>query len=453
MPPRAGDPEPADGAPLRLRGEAGGGAGGASVRRARVLPGAAGPSAATIAASARGFGGTLAFEVAGGSSPAAGRGGAGARLDRREPRQRDDAGRAPGLHDAPAGGSRGPARGRDRRRAPAGRGGLEDADDPSTTSCAPSTRHEATTRGGPLRRRPAEHDLLHLALGDRRRIPTERGRADRDHAGRGRLAPDCPGPPRCRARAARCRVTDGERWRGGAASEAGSRELVAADGSREPIDVVFPVLHGLFGEDGTVQGLLELAGVPYVGAGVLGSAIGMDKDVQKRLFRDVGLPVGPYEAVHETDRRDDPDAVDAAVEPSGTPVFTKPATLWILGRRAEGRRTGRPGRGARRGVPLRPARRRRARVRGRPGDRVCGPRERRTGRVAGRRDRAGGHEFYDYEAKYLDEYGAQLSIPADLEPEVLEEVQRLAVAVFRARPAAPGWRAWTSSWRARTCSG
>ncbi len=57
------------------------------------------------------------------------------------------------------------------------------------------------------------------------------------------------------------------------------------------MDVVFPVLHGTFGEDGTVQGLLELAGLPYVGAGVLGSAVGMDKDVQKRLFRDAGLPV------------------------------------------------------------------------------------------------------------------------------------------------------------------
>ena len=58
-----------------------------------------------------------------------------------------------------------------------------------------------------------------------------------------------------------------------------------------PLDVIFPVLHGTYGEDGTVQGLLELAGIAYVGAGVLGSAIGMDKDAQKRLLRDVGIPV------------------------------------------------------------------------------------------------------------------------------------------------------------------
>ncbi len=60
------------------------------------------------------------------------------------------------------------------------------------------------------------------------------------------------------------------------------------------VDVVFPVLHGTFGEDGTVQGLLELAGLPYVGAGVLGSAVGMDKDVQKRLFEQAGLPIVPF---------------------------------------------------------------------------------------------------------------------------------------------------------------
>ena len=63
------------------------------------------------------------------------------------------------------------------------------------------------------------------------------------------------------------------------------------------MDVVFPVLHGTFGEDGTVQGLLELAGLPYVGAGVLASAVGMDKDVQKRLFEQAGLPIVPFLAV------------------------------------------------------------------------------------------------------------------------------------------------------------
>src|SRR5579864_9652415 len=68
------------------------------------------------------------------------------------------------------------------------------------------------------------------------------------------------------------------------------RPIVPEPRANPEIDVVFPVLHGTFGEDGTIQGLLELAGLPYVGAGVLGSAVGMDKDVQKRLFEQAGLP-------------------------------------------------------------------------------------------------------------------------------------------------------------------
>ena len=227
-------------------------------------------------------------------------------------------------------------------------------------------------------------------------------------------------------------VTDGSGAAVELASEAGSRELVAADGSREPIDVVFPVLHGPFGEDGTVQGLLELAGVPYVGAGVLGSAIGMDKDVQKRLFRDVGLPVGPYEAVHETDRRDDPDAVDAAVEALGYPVFTKPATL---GSSVGVRKVAGPdGLGAALDEAFRYARLavvERAFEGAREIECAVLGNDEPVASLAGEIVPEG-HEFYDYEAKYLDEHGAQLSIPADLEPEVLEEVQRLAVAAFRA---------------------
>jgi len=73
-----------------------------------------------------------------------------------------------------------------------------------------------------------------------------------------------------------------------------------------PLDVVFPVLHGTYGEDGTVQGLLELTGIPYVGAGVLGSAVGMDKDTQKRLLRDARLPIGKYFALTRAEHHDDP---------------------------------------------------------------------------------------------------------------------------------------------------
>jgi len=91
-----------------------------------------------------------------------------------------------------------------------------------------------------------------------------------------------------------------------------------------PVDVIFPVLHGPFGEDGTIQGLLELADIPFVGAGVLGSAVGMDKDVQKRLLRDAGIPVVPFMAV----RARDVEKKLASVEESiGFPCFVKPANL------------------------------------------------------------------------------------------------------------------------------
>ena len=102
---------------------------------------------------------------------------------------------------------------------------------------------------------------------------------------------------------------------------------MAADGSRAPIDVVLPVLHGPMGEDGAVQGMLELADVPYVGAGVLGSAVGMDKAVQKVLFAAAGLPVVPYEIVREPEWDEDAEGVAARVAALGYPVFTKPATL------------------------------------------------------------------------------------------------------------------------------
>ena len=216
------------------------------------------------------------------------------------------------------------------------------------------------------------------------------------------------------------------------AAEGTSTEIVGVDGSREPIDVVFPVLHGPYGEDGTVQGLLELAGVPYVGAGVLGSAIGMDKDVQKRLFRAAGLPVGPYEAVREPVWIDDPESVEAAAEALGYPLFAKPATLGssvgvskvhgpqdLAGGLDEAFRYARD---ALLEKAAEGAREIECAVLGND-DPVASV----AGEIVPE-----GHEFYDYEAKYLDEHGAELVIPADLKPGVLEDVQRLAVAAFAA---------------------
>ncbi len=94
------------------------------------------------------------------------------------------------------------------------------------------------------------------------------------------------------------------------------------------VDVMFPVLHGTFGEDGTVQGLLELAGLPYVGAGVLASAVGMDKDVQKRLFEQAGLPIVPFLAVRRSEWEYDRARILKAIKKKFRfPFFVKPATL------------------------------------------------------------------------------------------------------------------------------
>jgi D-alanine-D-alanine ligase len=212
----------------------------------------------------------------------------------------------------------------------------------------------------------------------------------------------------------------------------GARALVAEDGSRTQIDVVFPVMHGPFGEDGSIQGFLEMAGVPYVGAGVLGSAVGMDKAVQKVLFRAAGIPVVEAEVVHERDWVEDPEAVAARAEHLGFPLFCKPAAL---GSSVGITKVHEPG-------ELRAAVDEAMRF----GRKVVLERSVEGAReiecaVLGNDDPVAsvageivprGHEFYDYEAKYLDEHGSELLIPADLPAATLDEIQRLAVAAFLA---------------------
>ncbi|MGZ4124252.1 MAG: D-alanine--D-alanine ligase family protein [Actinomycetota bacterium] len=214
--------------------------------------------------------------------------------------------------------------------------------------------------------------------------------------------------------------------------EPGAQALVAADGDRTEIDVVFPVMHGPFGEDGSIQGFLEMAGVPYVGAGVLGSAVGMDKAVQKVLFHAAGIPVVEHEVVHERDWEEDPQAVEARAAHLGYPLFSKPATL---GSSVGVVRVEDP-------VELRPALEEAFRY-GRKAvleTAVEGAREVEVA-VLGNDDPVAsvageivpkGHAFYDYEAKYLDEHGAELLIPAPLDDATHQEIRRLAVAAFEA---------------------
>jgi D-alanine-D-alanine ligase len=212
--------------------------------------------------------------------------------------------------------------------------------------------------------------------------------------------------------------------------EAGEAALVTERGDRSPIDIAFPLVHGPQGEDGTLQGLLELAGIPYVGAGVLASAVGMDKAVQKVLFTAAGLPVVPHEVIQEREWEEDPEAVEARAEHLGYPLFAKPATL---GSSVGITRVGGP-------PELRPALEeafayaRKALLERSMEDAreiECGVlgNDEPVASVPGEILPAG--DWYDYASKYLHEQ-TRLEIPARLPPEETEELQRMAVSAFRA---------------------
>ena len=197
-----------------------------------------------------------------------------------------------------------------------------------------------------------------------------------------------------------------------------------------PLDVVFPVLHGPFGEDGTVQGFLELAGVPYVGAGVMASAVGMDKVVCKKIFEAHNLPILPYLSILRRQWQRDPDAVIAACESVLTyPMFVKPANLGssVGVHKAKNQAELRAGLAdaarydrkllIEQGVEAREIE---VSVLGNDEPIASVP-----GEVIPSR------EFYSYAAKYLDN-ASELLIPAPLREEQREQVQQLAVAAFRA---------------------
>ena len=191
-------------------------------------------------------------------------------------------------------------------------------------------------------------------------------------------------------------------------------------------DVIFPVLHGPLGEDGTVQGLLRLAHVPFVGAGVLGSAIGMDKDVTKRLLIQAGLPVARYVTVHDHERRP---SFEELVERLGCPMFVKPANM---GSSVGVQKVDDPEALA---DALQSAFSFDAKVLieesvdGREIECAILGNERPEASIPG--EIIPKHEFYSYEAKYLDDAGADLRIPADLDEDTIRRVQELAITTFR----------------------
>lgn len=213
---------------------------------------------------------------------------------------------------------------------------------------------------------------------------------------------------------------------------AGDAALAVSGAAALGVDVVFPVLHGPLGEDGAMQGLLELGGLPYVGAGVVGSAVGMDKDVMKRLLTEAMIPVLPYVTIRLHDWEKATTPFLSRCESLGFPLFVKPANL-----------------GSSVGI-------RRARTHeelflaiehafefdtkvvveqglDHPREVECAvlgdddPEASTVGEIVV--DHPDG--FYSYAAKYIDEKGATLKIPADLSSEQRERVQALAVKTFR----------------------
>lgn len=193
------------------------------------------------------------------------------------------------------------------------------------------------------------------------------------------------------------------------------------------IDVAFPVLHGPFGEDGTIQGLLRIAGIPFVGAGILGSAIGMDKDVMKRLLRDAGLPIGKFHVIEK--QFSNKMNYTEIVKDLGLPVFVKPANM-----------------GSSVGVNMANSENEfieAVECALQYDDKII-IEEQISGReiecsVLGKDDPIASlpgeivpqADFYSYKAKYIDADGAKLLVPADLPPHAVTSVQKLAIETFK----------------------
>jgi D-alanine-D-alanine ligase len=192
------------------------------------------------------------------------------------------------------------------------------------------------------------------------------------------------------------------------------------------VDVVFPVLHGTFGEDGTVQGLLEMADLPYVGAGVLGSSLAMDKQKTKEIWKQTGLPVVEFVVV----RDDSPESIAAVAQRFRMPVFVKPVTAGSSVGVTKAHRV----------EELPPAIAEALRfdakamvepaVEGREIE--CAVLGNEPAEAFEPGEILPAHEFYSYEAKYVDPEGAELLLPADLPEATSRQIRELAVAAFQA---------------------
>ena len=221
---------------------------------------------------------------------------------------------------------------------------------------------------------------------------------------------------------------------------AGDRSLTVLEPGQPPralgdVDVVVPLLHGPFGEDGTIQGLLDLADVRYVGSGVTASAVMMDKAMMKVVFTAAGLKVGPYVVITDREWRRDPDTALATVEPLGWPVFVKPA------RAGSSMGISKVDDAAGLLAAIEAAREHdpkvviEAAIVGREiecgvldGHGVDPPRTSELGEAVVVK----GHAFYDFEAKYLAEDDVRLDCPADVPSDIAEVIREMAVRAFEA---------------------
>jgi D-alanine-D-alanine ligase len=234
---------------------------------------------------------------------------------------------------------------------------------------------------------------------------------------------------------------DGSRAAVALSNADGASTLVVQEPSSVPrtlgeVDVVFPLLHGPWGEDGTIQGLLEMADVRYVGAGVLASAVGMDKQYMKVVLQAQGLPVLPYTVITSREWEADAAACRESVDALGYPVFVKPCrggSSIGISKVHDASELDEAVEEARRHDPKVLVEV--AAVGGREVE--CGVLESLDGKapeasVVAEITIDGSHEFYDFAAKYLPEEHTRLDVPADLPSEVSERVRELSVSAFEA---------------------
>lgn len=194
----------------------------------------------------------------------------------------------------------------------------------------------------------------------------------------------------------------------------------------EPVDVVFPLLHGPLGEDGTIQGMLKLMNLPFVGTGVLGSAIGMSKEVTKRLLREAGIPVVKFLSLTSASCL----SFQTAVECLGLPFFVKPANLGSSVGISKVKSEGDFERALQNAFQYDERVLLEEYIEGQEIECSVLGNDNPIASIPG--EIVPQHEFYSYEAKYLDEKGAILLIPARLPEKVAEEIRQISLASFRA---------------------